>query len=157
MIQSLLFMSGINTLLQTLLGTRLPTVMGPSFAYVISVLGIINDFSDSNFSSEHQVCKTCYWSEIKIKLLRMWQIRLIFNDYSIIWQVQKKGKYQLYRPHIKNNHQLSYLFNNIWSLLRLAYCWLVHFVIVFSRNRQFFPNQCNTWAPCIKDIKINLG
>ncbi|RAL40509.1 hypothetical protein DM860_006579 [Cuscuta australis] len=37
-IQALLFTSGVNTLLQTLLGTRLPTVMGPSFAYVISAL-----------------------------------------------------------------------------------------------------------------------
>ncbi|KAL6493223.1 N-terminal acetyltransferase [Orobanche gracilis] len=53
-IQSLLFMSGINTLLQTWFGTRLPTVMGPSFAYVISVLAIINDFSDSGFSNEHE-------------------------------------------------------------------------------------------------------
>lgn len=64
-IQSLLFMSGINTLLQTFLGTRLPTVMGPSFAYIISVLGIINDFSDSNFSSEHEVCKICQLSEVR--------------------------------------------------------------------------------------------
>ncbi|KAK6160764.1 hypothetical protein DH2020_004145 [Rehmannia glutinosa] len=53
-IQSLLFMSGINTLLQTWFGTRLPTVMGPSFAYIISVLAIINDLSDSDFSSEHE-------------------------------------------------------------------------------------------------------
>ncbi|KAI5656172.1 hypothetical protein M9H77_24965 [Catharanthus roseus] len=53
-IQSMLFMSGINTLLQTLLGTRLPTVMGPSFAYAISVLLAINDFSDSPFDSEHE-------------------------------------------------------------------------------------------------------
>lgn len=56
-IQSLLFMSGINTLLQTWFGTRLPTVMGPSFAYIISVLAIINDLSDSDFSNEHEVCK----------------------------------------------------------------------------------------------------
>lgn len=54
-IQSLLFMSGINTLLQTWFGTRLPTVMGPSFAYIISVLAIINDFSDSTFANEHEV------------------------------------------------------------------------------------------------------
>ncbi|KAL2459141.1 Nucleobase-ascorbate transporter 3 [Forsythia ovata] len=53
-IQSLLFMSGVNTLLQTWFGTRLPTVMGPSFAYIISVLAIINDFSDSTFTSEHE-------------------------------------------------------------------------------------------------------
>ncbi|KAK9270002.1 hypothetical protein L1049_025575 [Liquidambar formosana] len=53
-IQSLLFMSGVNTLVQTLLGTRLPTVMGPSFAFIIPVLSIINDYSDRTFSSEHQ-------------------------------------------------------------------------------------------------------
>lgn len=48
-------MSGLNTLLQTLIGSRLPTVMGPSFAYILSVLSIINDFADEDFSSEHQV------------------------------------------------------------------------------------------------------
>ncbi|XP_059279259.1 nucleobase-ascorbate transporter 3 [Lycium ferocissimum] len=53
-IQSLLFTSGVNTLLQTLFGTRLPTVMGPSFAYIISALSVINDLSDDNFRSEHQ-------------------------------------------------------------------------------------------------------
>ncbi|KAG8377656.1 hypothetical protein BUALT_Bualt08G0055600 [Buddleja alternifolia] len=53
-IQSLLFMSGVNTLLQTWFGTRLPTVMGPSFAYVVSVLAVINDLSDGTFDSEHQ-------------------------------------------------------------------------------------------------------
>lgn len=53
-IQALLFTSGVNTLLQTLLGTRLPTVMGPSFAYVISALSVINDFSDGYFSSQHE-------------------------------------------------------------------------------------------------------
>ncbi|CAH9111252.1 unnamed protein product [Cuscuta epithymum] len=53
-IQTLLFTSGVNTLLQTLLGTRLPTVMGPSFAYVISVLSVISDISDGNFPSDHE-------------------------------------------------------------------------------------------------------
>ncbi|KAK4481492.1 hypothetical protein RD792_012392 [Penstemon davidsonii] len=53
-IQTLLFMSGINTLLQTWFGTRLPTVMGPSFAYVISVFSIINDFRDGDFINQHE-------------------------------------------------------------------------------------------------------
>ncbi|KAH6796273.1 hypothetical protein C2S51_037259 [Perilla frutescens var. frutescens] len=53
-IQSLLFMSGVNTLLQTWFGTRLPTVMGPSFSYIISVLAIINDLFDSDFQNDHQ-------------------------------------------------------------------------------------------------------
>lgn len=48
-------MSGINTLLQALCGTRLPTVMGPSFAYMLAVLSIINDFRDEDFPSEHEV------------------------------------------------------------------------------------------------------
>ncbi|KAL5777864.1 hypothetical protein ACOSP7_010790 [Xanthoceras sorbifolium] len=53
-IQTLLFMSGINTLLQTLIGTRLPTVMGPSFAFILPVLAVINDYSEENFTSGHQ-------------------------------------------------------------------------------------------------------
>lgn len=53
-IQALLFMAGINTLLQTWFGTRLPTVMGPSFAYVLPVLSIIRDYFDNSFSSEHE-------------------------------------------------------------------------------------------------------
>ncbi|CAI9116609.1 OLC1v1017803C2 [Oldenlandia corymbosa var. corymbosa] len=53
-IQSMIFMSGINTLLQTLFGTRLPTVMGPSFAFALSVLYAINDFNDTIFNNEHE-------------------------------------------------------------------------------------------------------
>lgn len=49
-------MSGLNTLLQTWFGTRLPTVMGPSFAYIISVLAIINDLFDNDFQDDHEVC-----------------------------------------------------------------------------------------------------
>ncbi|XWS14648.1 hypothetical protein CRYUN_Cryun35bG0027300 [Craigia yunnanensis] len=52
-IQVLLLMSGINTLLQTLMGSRLPTVMGASFAYILPVLSIINDYTDEAFTSEH--------------------------------------------------------------------------------------------------------
>lgn len=52
-IQTLLFMSGVNTLLQTLIGSRLPIVMVASSAYVLPVLSIIND-ADENFSNEHE-------------------------------------------------------------------------------------------------------
>ncbi|MBA0661204.1 hypothetical protein Goklo_005524, partial [Gossypium klotzschianum] len=52
-IQALLFMSGINTLLQTLIGSRLPTVMGVSFAYTLPLLSIINDYTDEAFGTEH--------------------------------------------------------------------------------------------------------
>ncbi|XP_066357484.1 nucleobase-ascorbate transporter 3-like [Miscanthus floridulus] len=47
-IQSFLFMSGINTLLQTLIGTRLPTVMNASFAFVVPVLSIAREIESNN-------------------------------------------------------------------------------------------------------------
>ncbi|KAB2030125.1 hypothetical protein ERO13_D05G202600v2 [Gossypium hirsutum] len=52
-IQVLLFMSGINTLLQTLIGSRLPTVMGASIAYTLPLFSIINDYNDEDFASPH--------------------------------------------------------------------------------------------------------
>lgn len=42
-IQTLLFVAGLNTFLQSLFGTRLPTIVGGSFAFVIPVLTIITD------------------------------------------------------------------------------------------------------------------
>ncbi|XP_062106032.1 nucleobase-ascorbate transporter 1 isoform X1 [Humulus lupulus] len=44
-IQTLLFVAGINTLLQALFGTRLPAVVGGSFAYVIPIAYIVGDSS----------------------------------------------------------------------------------------------------------------
>ncbi|KAL4588962.1 hypothetical protein LXL04_001863 [Taraxacum kok-saghyz] len=52
-IQTLLFVAGINTLLQTLFGTRLPAVVGGSFAYVMPILYIINDSSLQRIPDHH--------------------------------------------------------------------------------------------------------
>ncbi|XP_068312325.1 nucleobase-ascorbate transporter 3-like [Pyrus communis] len=57
-IQTMLFMAAINTLIQTLIGTRLPTVMTSSFAFTLPVMSIINDYSDRNFRSEHERFET---------------------------------------------------------------------------------------------------
>ncbi|KAL2316995.1 hypothetical protein Fmac_030871 [Flemingia macrophylla] len=53
-IQTLLFVAGINTLLQTLFGTRLPTVVGGSFVYVFPIAYIIRDSSLQNISDPHE-------------------------------------------------------------------------------------------------------
>ncbi|KAJ8771560.1 hypothetical protein K2173_026737 [Erythroxylum novogranatense] len=53
-IQTLLFMTGLNTLLQTLIGTRLPTVMSASVAFTLPVLSIIKDLSDENFADDSE-------------------------------------------------------------------------------------------------------
>ncbi|CAJ2653662.1 unnamed protein product [Trifolium pratense] len=53
-IQTILFVAGINTLLQTLFGTRLPTVVGGSFAYLFPIAYIINDPSLKHISNSHE-------------------------------------------------------------------------------------------------------
>ncbi|KAI8026797.1 Nucleobase-ascorbate transporter 1 [Camellia lanceoleosa] len=52
-IQTLLFVAGINTLLQALFGTKLAVVVGGSYAYAISILYIINDSSLQQISEPH--------------------------------------------------------------------------------------------------------
>ncbi|KAI4336939.1 hypothetical protein L6164_015408 [Bauhinia variegata] len=82
-IQALLFMSGINTLLQTWFGSRLPTVMGGSVAFFIPVMSIINDYSDRTFSSEHErftyIMRTIQGSLIVSSFVN------IFLGYGKIW------------------------------------------------------------------------
>lgn len=41
MVQTLLFVAGLNTLFQTLFGTRLPAVIGGSYTYVPTTISII--------------------------------------------------------------------------------------------------------------------
>ncbi|XP_074286011.1 nucleobase-ascorbate transporter 1 isoform X2 [Silene latifolia] len=52
-IQTLLFVAGINTLLQALFGTRLPAVVGGSFSYIIPIAYIINDSSLQTIPDSH--------------------------------------------------------------------------------------------------------
>ncbi|GAB2233781.1 hypothetical protein Droror1_Dr00003010 [Drosera rotundifolia] len=52
-IQTLLFVSGIKTLLQALFGTRLPAVVGGSFAYIIPIAYIINGSSLQRIPDSH--------------------------------------------------------------------------------------------------------
>ena len=54
-IQTLLFVGGLNTLFQTLFGTRLPAVVGGSFAYVVPIAYIINDSSLLRIQDPHVV------------------------------------------------------------------------------------------------------
>ncbi|CAM8900743.1 hypothetical protein QQ045_009756 [Rhodiola kirilowii] len=53
-IQTLLFVAGINTLLQALFGTRLPAVVGGSFAYVVPIVYIISDSSLTRITDNHE-------------------------------------------------------------------------------------------------------
>ncbi|KAH6789000.1 Xanthine/uracil permease family protein [Perilla frutescens var. frutescens] len=52
-VQTLLFVAGINTLLQSLFGTRLPAIVGGSFTYIIPIVYIINDSSLQQIDQPH--------------------------------------------------------------------------------------------------------
>lgn len=54
LVQTLLFVTGINTLLQTLFGTRLPTVIGGSFAFLVPIFSIVHDSSIVNTPDPHE-------------------------------------------------------------------------------------------------------
>ncbi|KAE8672058.1 Nucleobase-ascorbate transporter 1 [Hibiscus syriacus] len=52
-IQTLLFVEGINTLLQRLFGTQLPTVVGGSYAFMVPIISIIHDTSLLSIEDNH--------------------------------------------------------------------------------------------------------
>ncbi|PPD73558.1 hypothetical protein GOBAR_DD29531 [Gossypium barbadense] len=52
-VQTLLFVEGINTLLQTLFGTRLPTVIGGSYAFMVPIISIIHDTTLLSIEDNH--------------------------------------------------------------------------------------------------------
>uniref|UniRef100_A0A0C9S7V8 TSA: Wollemia nobilis Ref_Wollemi_Transcript_7527_2810 transcribed RNA sequence n=1 Tax=Wollemia nobilis TaxID=56998 RepID=A0A0C9S7V8_9CONI len=53
-IQTLLFVAGINTLLQTYFGTRLPAVIGGSYAFILPTLSIIGSSRFRNIADPHE-------------------------------------------------------------------------------------------------------
>ncbi|KAJ6827424.1 nucleobase-ascorbate transporter 2 [Iris pallida] len=54
LVQTLLFVTGINTLIQTLFGTRLPTIIGGSYAFLVPILSIVHDPSLASIDDKHQ-------------------------------------------------------------------------------------------------------
>ncbi|KAK9268090.1 hypothetical protein L1049_010529 [Liquidambar formosana] len=71
-VQTLLFVEGINTLLQTLFGTRLPTVVGGSYAFMVPIISYYsrsvldeNRRSSSEISQHHESSPRCSYSSIK--------------------------------------------------------------------------------------------
>ena len=63
MIQTLLFVAGINTYLQSLFGTRLPAVIGGSYTFVPTTISIIlaGRYSDIANPQEVGSSQTCFF------------------------------------------------------------------------------------------------
>ncbi|XP_050875404.1 putative nucleobase-ascorbate transporter 10 [Lathyrus oleraceus] len=54
MIQNMLFVSGLSTFLQSLFGTRLPTVVGGSYTYMIPVMSVVQARRYSSYSDPYE-------------------------------------------------------------------------------------------------------
>lgn len=57
-IQAQLFVSGVSTLLQSLFGTRLPSVAAGSYAYVLPVTSILSSGRYSSIADPREVYQT---------------------------------------------------------------------------------------------------
>lgn len=78
-INTVLFVSGINTLLQSLFGSRLPVVIGASYAYVIPALYITFSYRFTYYLHPHLVKlqpinlllwkQLCVWIKLKVSVL----------------------------------------------------------------------------------------
>ncbi|KAL5074665.1 hypothetical protein RYX36_013649 [Vicia faba] len=54
MIQNMLFVSGLSTFLQSLFGTRLPTVVGGSYTYMIPIMSVVQASRYSSYSDPYE-------------------------------------------------------------------------------------------------------
>lgn len=80
-VQTLLFVQGINTLLQTLFGTRLPTVIGGSWAFMVPVMSIIHDPSLVAITNPHDV-SVCLYPPIKFGLMAFRPSKFLNGHYE---------------------------------------------------------------------------
>ena len=71
MIQTLQFVAGINTIFQTLFGTRLPAVIGGSYTYVATTISIILAGRYSYIVNPQEVgsTQTCFFFTVLLFLL----------------------------------------------------------------------------------------
>jgi hypothetical protein len=73
-IQTLLFVAGINTLLQSFLGTRLPAVIGGSYTFVAPTISIILAGRYSGIADPHEVCPPSRLSRLLAFALLIWWV-----------------------------------------------------------------------------------
>lgn len=72
MIQTLLFVAGLNTLLQTTFGTRLPAVIGGSYTFVAPTISIILSGRYDDIVDPHEVCNRTLFFFIANDVVQWW-------------------------------------------------------------------------------------
>ncbi|KAL3695409.1 hypothetical protein R1sor_009485 [Riccia sorocarpa] len=84
-IQTILFVSGLNTLLQTTVGSRLPVILGVSFTYLVPILSIINTPRLQRINDDHERFKHTM-REIQGALIAGSSLQIILG-FSGIWGI----------------------------------------------------------------------
>lgn len=113
-IQTLLFVAGINTLLQALFGTRLPTVIGGSFAYVIPIAYIISDTPLQQITDHHEVSLLIFFLLFVWIILQNNEIKKLIKLVYMIFSFCRK--YTWYMNNQRTNKGWIYMLN-VWKHL----------------------------------------
>ncbi|XP_039035950.1 nucleobase-ascorbate transporter 2-like [Hibiscus syriacus] len=87
-IQTLLFVEGINTLLQRLFGTQLPTVVGGSYAFMVPIISIIHDTSLLSIEDNHM--RFLYTMRVVQGALIVASSIQIILGYSQMWAISTR-------------------------------------------------------------------
>lgn len=66
-VSTVLFISGVTTLLHTFFGTRLPLIQGPSFVYLAPALAIINSPEFQGLNGNVCVFREFFLLELLVK------------------------------------------------------------------------------------------
>lgn len=91
-IQSLLFVSGLNTLFQSLFGTRLPTVISASYTFVAPTISIVIASRYRKYLNPQEVIfhtSTCFWFLVQLNLFII--IILFFFSFCVCLCVGRRG------------------------------------------------------------------
>ena len=146
MVQTLLFVTGIKTLLQTLFGTRLPTIMGGSYAYVVPILSIIRDPSLVQIADGHTVSMplSSYVFYVSSK-----------QKFSLKW----KKKVDIFRPpHCWKFHVCMYPEVILLSCLQrfLQTMRAIQGSLIVSSSIQIILGYSQLWAICSRYMELSL-
>lgn len=107
MVQTVLFVTGINTILQTLFGTRLPTVIGGSYAFIIPVISVISDPSLMQITDDHTVRLNNFALSANQYITS--HLDTVINMFSLIAEVQNDNE-----SHTGGTDNILLHSNNTW-------------------------------------------
>lgn len=111
-INTVLFVSGINTLLQSLFGSRLPVVIGASYAYVIPALYITFSYRFTYYLHPH-VVKWQPTSSFSLKTFESLVLKINVIDTEIWGDNESNSRSSHHCCYISHGHGFLWLVENL--------------------------------------------